>query len=118
MQPRPPALLTAFTQKVNSLYSRFFPALQKTILQAYHEELLGANWSGQFTPKGIGDSKAKVLIGRYGEGALPRIDGEGKHLDTVLLKNISFVEVADLEITNRGKESAPHRHQYHRRWYW
>ena len=49
----------------------------------------------------------RCFIGRYGEGALPRIDGEGKHLDTVLLKNISFVEMADLEITNRGP-SPPH----------
>jgi hypothetical protein len=69
----------------------------------------GGRWSGQLKPKGGGDSKAKVLIGRYGDGALPRIDGEGKHLDTVLLKNISFVEMADLEITNRGSEPIPWR---------
>jgi hypothetical protein len=47
----------------------------------------GGRWLGQLTPKGGGDSKAKVIIGRYGEGSKPRIDGEGKHLDTVLLKN-------------------------------
>ena len=69
----------------------------------------GGRWSGQFTPKGGGDSMAKVLIGRYGEGALPRIDCEGKYLDTVLLKNISFVEMADLEITNLGSQPIPWR---------
>ncbi len=69
----------------------------------------GSRWSGQFTPKGSGDSKAKVLIGCYGDGALPRIDGEGKHLDTVLLKNFSFVEMADLEITNLDSKPIPWR---------
>lgn len=69
----------------------------------------GGRWSGRFTPQGGGDSKARVLIGRYGDGALPRIDGEGKFPDTVQLKNISFVEMADLEITNRGPKSAPWR---------
>ncbi len=32
----------------------------------------GGRWSGQFTPKGGGDSKARVLIGRYGDGPLPQ----------------------------------------------
>lgn len=69
----------------------------------------GGRWSGQLTPKGGGDATARVLIGRYGDGPLPRIDGGGNHLDTVLLKNISFVELADLEITNLGPKSAPWR---------
>jgi hypothetical protein len=69
----------------------------------------GGRWAGQLTPKGGGDSTARVIIGRYGDGPLPRLDGEGKHLATVLLNNISFVEIADLEITNRGPESAPWR---------
>ncbi len=69
----------------------------------------GGRWSGQFIPKGGGAPKARVLIGRYGDGPLPRLDGEGQHLDTVLLKNISFIEMADLEITNHGPKSAPWR---------
>lgn len=69
----------------------------------------GARWSGQFAPKGGGDSTARVIIGRYGDGPLPRIDGDGKHLDAVLLKNISFIEMADLEITNLGPKSAAWR---------
>ena len=69
----------------------------------------GGRWSGQFKPKGGGDDKALVQIGRYGEGPLPRIDGEGRTSDTILLQNISFVEMADLEITNLGPKTAPWR---------
>ena len=69
----------------------------------------GGRWSGQLKPRGAGNNSALVSIGRYGEGSLPRIDGEGKFLDTVLLKNIPFLEVADLEITNQGPTTAPWR---------
>lgn len=69
----------------------------------------GGHWSGQLKPKGGGNDSAMVFIGRYGDGPLPRIDGEGRVLDTVMLENIPFLEIADLEITNRGPETAPWR---------
>ena len=69
----------------------------------------GARWTGQLKPQGAGDEKSLIQIGRYGEGPLPRLDGEGKHADTVLLKNTPFLEIADLEITNRGEQTAPWR---------
>lgn len=69
----------------------------------------GERWAGQFKPQGAGDPTALIQIGRYGEGPLPRIDGEGVPLDTVLLQNVPFVEIADLEITNRGPQTAPWR---------
>lgn len=69
----------------------------------------GGRWTGQLKPQGAGDAKALIQIGRYGEGPLPRIDGEGRCLDAVLLRNVPFVELADLEITNRGPQTAPWR---------
>ena len=69
----------------------------------------GGRWSGQLAPKGGGDSTALVRIGRYGEGPLPRIDGEGRHPDTILLQNFPYVEMVDLEVTNLGPKSAPWR---------
>jgi hypothetical protein len=69
----------------------------------------GERWVGQLKPQGAGDPTALIQIGRYGEGPLPRLDGEGVPLDTVLLQNVPFVEIADLEITNRGPLSAPWR---------
>jgi hypothetical protein len=69
----------------------------------------GCRWAGQLKPTGSGDNDSLVTIGRYGEGSLPRIDGEGKFLDAVLLENFSFIEIADLEITNQGASRVPWR---------
>ena len=69
----------------------------------------GGRWSGQLKPTGSGDDKAMISIGRYGDGPLPRIDGEGRHPDTLLIRNASFIEVADLEITNQGPSRTPWR---------
>jgi parallel beta-helix repeat protein len=68
----------------------------------------GGRWSGGFKPGGAGSKERPVRIGRYGEGALPRIDGGGVE-DALLLENFPHVEVADLEITNRGETRAPWR---------
>jgi hypothetical protein len=69
----------------------------------------GGRWAGQLKPQGSGDNNSLISIGRYGEGSMPRIDGEGKHLDAVLLQNVSFIEIADLEITNQGTSRVPWR---------
>jgi hypothetical protein len=50
-----------------------------------------------------------IRLGKYGEGSRPRIDGEGLVLDTLLLRNVEFWEVADLEITNLGTNRVPWR---------
>lgn len=79
------------------------------------DELLfkaGTHYSGQLKPQGSGkmDGTQPVVIkmGMYGTGALPRIDGEGV-LDTLLLRNVEFWDVADLEISNLGTNRLPAR---------
>jgi hypothetical protein len=69
----------------------------------------GGQWSGQLKPQGSGNEKQRITIGRYGEGALPRIDGGGMVPDAVLIQNQSFIEVADLHVTNQGASRAPWR---------
>jgi hypothetical protein len=73
----------------------------------------GGRWSGQLRPQGSGtllDGKpVPIMIGKYGEGARPRIEGEGRHLDALLLRNVEFWEVQDLEITNLGTDREPWR---------
>lgn len=66
----------------------------------------GESWSGQFRLRGSGttgdDGPVVITAGKYGEGPLPRIDGEGRHRDTLLIENVEYWEVEDLEITNLG----------------
>jgi len=73
----------------------------------------GTRYRGQLKLQGSGrlvEGKAvPILLGRYDEGMNPRIDGEGKVLDTLLLRNVQFWEVTDLEITNLGKNRAARR---------
>jgi hypothetical protein len=73
----------------------------------------GSRFTGQLRPQGSGkienDTPVPITIGKYGEGSKPRIDGEGQFLDTLLLRNVEFWEVSDLEITNLGTNRAPWR---------
>ena len=73
----------------------------------------GSRFTGQLRPQGSGkldgDKPMPITIGKYGDGPKPRLDGEGRFLDTLLLRNVEFWEVSDLEITNLGTNRAPWR---------
>jgi len=73
----------------------------------------GTRYRGRLNPQGSGKlvkgQPRPIRLGKYGEGPLPRIDGQGEVLDTLLLRNVEFWEVADLEITNLGTNRAPWR---------
>ncbi len=73
----------------------------------------GSRFTGQLRPQGSGkldgEKIAPITIGKYGEGPKPRLDGEGKFLDALLLRNVEFWEISDLEITNLGTNRAPWR---------
>ncbi len=71
----------------------------------------GTSYTGQFKPQGSGQlihgKPTPIVVGKYGEGPRPRIDGEGRVLDTVLLRNVEYWEIRDLEVTNRGPVRRP-----------
>ena len=69
----------------------------------------GSRWSGQLTITSSGAPGKPIVVSRYGNGPLPRIDGEGRSENAVFVHNAEFVEVRDLEITNLGPEPALHR---------
>jgi hypothetical protein len=73
----------------------------------------GTRFSGQLKPQGSGEIRggkpAPIMIGMYGRGPLPRIDCEGRYLDALLLRNVEYWEVQDLEITNLGESREPWR---------
>jgi hypothetical protein len=90
------------------------PASKQT-LQPRDRILLkcGTHYSGQLALSGSGTKSRPIEIGSYGEGNLPRIDGEGKSLDTLLLHNVDYCLVHDLEVTNHGDTTAPGRSGIH-----
>ncbi len=71
----------------------------------------GTRYVGQFKPQGsgklVGGNPETILAGMYGTGAKPRIDGEGRVLDAVLLRNVEYWEIRDLEVTNHGETPKP-----------
>jgi hypothetical protein len=69
----------------------------------------GSRYTGQLKPVGCGTKEAPILIGMYGKGAKPRIDGEGAFESTVYIFNMEYVTVENLEVTNTGKIAKPHR---------
>jgi hypothetical protein len=71
------------------------------------------HYSGRLEPQGSGawlnGKPMPIVIGMYGQGPMPRIDGGGKYPDALLLRNVEFWEVMDLEITNLGEHREPWR---------
>lgn len=63
----------------------------------------GCRWIGQLI------AKPGVAYGRYGKGAMPRIDADGRFEDAVLIRNASGSSVRDLEVTNTGQGEAARR---------
>ena len=64
----------------------------------------GTTYTGQLEPKGSGSNDAPVVIGCYGGEQKPLIRGLGQKKYALLLENLAYYEVSDLEITNTGKE--------------
>ncbi|UXP33887.1 hypothetical protein N6H18_08005 [Reichenbachiella agarivorans] len=66
----------------------------------------GNKWAGTLRPQGSGALSAPIVIGAYGEGEMPIIDGEGKMAADdfmsagLVLYNQEYFEIRDLEIRN------------------
>jgi hypothetical protein len=65
----------------------------------------GGVWTGQLHPLGSGSSGSPIVIGKYGSGVRPLIQGNGTVADTVLLENQQYWEINDLEVTNNAGSS-------------
>lgn len=58
----------------------------------------GGKWTGQLRPKGSGAQDKPILLGRFGDGPLPRIEMGPQAGVVVRFENQDFWEVSDLEI--------------------
>lgn len=64
----------------------------------------GTTYEGQLKPKGSGKENKSIIIDRYGKGINPAIHGKGWTEGTLLLYNVEYWEVRNLEITNEGQK--------------
>ncbi len=69
----------------------------------------GTTYFGRLKPKGSGKADAVIVIDKYGEGVKPCIQGEGKFNEALLLENVEYWEVNNLDISNKGVDVAPGR---------
>lgn len=67
----------------------------------------GMAWRGTLAPQGYGEPSRPVLIGTYGSGPRPCIEGVDE--DAVRLENFPHIVLEGLEIVNRGDGDRPRR---------
>lgn len=63
----------------------------------------GGSWMGQLSPKGTGEDQTPIQIGCYGNGDLPKINGNGSPY-ALGLKNQEYWEIRDLDISNPASQ--------------
>jgi len=73
----------------------------------------GSAWKGQICPKGEGAEGSPIVITRFGAGRPPMIEGDGSKTSALLLKNQSWWEISNLELTNNGLERNIRRRGVH-----
>ena len=69
----------------------------------------GTCYAGRLKPQGSGSEGDPIIIDSYGQGPRPRIDGEGDVPEAMLLHNVEYWEVSNLEFTNLGEEREKNR---------
>ena len=61
----------------------------------------GGSWTGKLDLNGSGTEGNPIVVNRYGSGDKPFINGGG-HLAAIVLENVAYWEVNNLEIVNNG----------------
>jgi hypothetical protein len=69
----------------------------------------GGVWEGQLVPPSSGSAGHAIIIDRYGNGPLPKLNGDGMVDDVIYLHNVNEIEVHHLEITNKADTEALRR---------
>lgn len=60
----------------------------------------GNNWEGRLAPTSSGSPGKPLVLGAYGKGDLPEIKAAGHFRDALLLKNIEYIDVEYLSLSN------------------
>ncbi|GAA3467671.1 discoidin domain-containing protein [Nonomuraea roseola] len=67
----------------------------------------GQRWQGQLVIKGAGAAGSPALVGSYGSGARPVIEGQGQVDAAVKLTNVHDLTLDGLEVTNWSNGTTP-----------
>jgi hypothetical protein len=62
----------------------------------------GTNYSGQLVFQGSGTENHPIIVDSYGTGAKPAIHANGEYPEALLLKNVEYWEVNNLDLSNDG----------------
>ncbi|WP_316811337.1 hypothetical protein [Pedobacter heparinus] len=60
----------------------------------------GGSWTNRLRPLGSGTSGSPIVIGSYGSGNRPKINGAGVAEGAIYLHNQQYWEINDIEVTN------------------
>jgi hypothetical protein len=69
----------------------------------------GTEYAGQLAPAGSGVEGRPIVIDSYGQGPKPLIEAKGLYHEALLLYNVEYWEVNNLELTNSGVRPEPFR---------
>ena len=64
----------------------------------------GTTYTGVLQPKGSGTEQAPIIIDTFGGDKKALIQGNGLYTSAILLENIEYWEIQNLEITNTGND--------------
>ena len=64
----------------------------------------GTQYTGRLVAHGSGAEGFPIVVDAYAEGSKPRIDGDSLDMEAVLLYNVQYWEINNLEITNRAPQ--------------
>ncbi|MCB1131866.1 MAG: hypothetical protein KDN05_12100, partial [Verrucomicrobiae bacterium] len=82
-------------QTLSKVSGRVFQPGDRILFHAGH------TWTGRLDLNGNGSEAEPIVVDRYGDGSKPTIDGNG-HLAALVLENVSYWEINNLEIVNDG----------------
>jgi hypothetical protein len=91
---------------------RSLDALNKVVFKPGDRVLLaaGSRYTGQLAPKGSGDRKSPITLGVYGGKQKARIDAQSQAESALLLRNVEYWTVSDLELTNEDPAASKRRY--------
>lgn len=69
----------------------------------------GSLFTGQLVLNGSGNETAPIVIDMYSEGPKPAICANGLYREALLIQNVEYWEVNNLDLSNKGEETTQHR---------